>query len=184
VGVPYVGNYKEIFSSEMTEFGGDGSVNPHVRASKRSTCDGRRNSLIISLAPLSMSIFKLTKEEAVPYEGKKEESKISGAKGKTAAGKSKVTSAKSKTASTKVVTTKATSKSSTVGSKTSAKSSAGKKQTATKIQAAGKKTAAAKSSTAKKPTVAKGSTAKKVASAKSSEKAVPKKTTTGKNSKN
>lgn len=168
VGVPCVGNYKEIFSSEMTEFGGDGSVNPHVRASKRSTCDGRRNSLVISLAPLSMSIFKLTKEEAVPYEEKKEESKISGAKGKTAAGKSKVTSAKSKTASTKVVTTKATSKSSTVGSKTSAKSSEVKKQAATKTQVATKKPAAAKSSTAKKPTAAKSSITKKPTAAKSS----------------
>ena len=65
VGVPVAGNYKEIFSSEKLEFGGDGSVNQNVRASKRSACDGRKNSIVISLAPLSMSIFKLTKEEAV-----------------------------------------------------------------------------------------------------------------------
>ena len=185
VGVPYVGNYKEIFSSEKLEFGGDGSVNPYVRASKRSTCDGRRNSLVISLAPLSMSIFKLTKEEAVPYEEEKEESKSSGAKGKTAASKSKTTSAKRMTVSEKADTAKTASKSKKASSKTSAKSSTEKKPTATKTQATGKKQAATKTQAAtKKPAVAKRSTTKKTTEAKSSAKAVPKKTTTGKNSKN
>lgn len=64
VGVPYAGNYKEIFCSDYEKFGGDGSYNNKVRASKRSACDGRKNSLTIGLAPLSMSVFKLTKEPA------------------------------------------------------------------------------------------------------------------------
>ena len=64
VGVPYAGTYKEIFCSDVEKFGGDGSKNSSVRTSKRSACDGRKNSITIGLAPLSMSIFKLTKDVA------------------------------------------------------------------------------------------------------------------------
>ena len=60
VGVPYAGSYKEIFCSDMEQFGGDGSKNTVVRKSKRSACDDCKNSITIGLAPLSMSIFKLT----------------------------------------------------------------------------------------------------------------------------
>ncbi|MCR5702328.1 MAG: 1,4-alpha-glucan branching protein GlgB [Lachnospiraceae bacterium] len=117
VGVPHVGNYKEIFSSELTKFGGDGSVNPHVRASRRSMCDGRRNSIFINLAPLSMSIFKLTDEEAVPYEEPKKEKK---APVKKTVAKKTATKKTTKTAN-KTVTKK------TVAKKTVAKKSATKK---------------------------------------------------------
>ena len=61
VGVPYAGNYKEIFCSDNEKFGGDGSKNAVERVSKRSAADGRANSISIGLAPLSMSIFKLGK---------------------------------------------------------------------------------------------------------------------------
>ena len=60
VGVPYAGSYKEIFCSDNEKFGGDGSKNNTVRASKKSACDGRSYSITIGLAPLSMSIFKLS----------------------------------------------------------------------------------------------------------------------------
>ena len=65
VGVPYSGNYKEVFCSDLEDYGGDGSLNKMIRASKRSSCDDRKNSITIGLAPLSMSIFKLTNEEPV-----------------------------------------------------------------------------------------------------------------------
>ena len=94
IGVPHEGNYKEVFSSELVEFGGDGSVNPHVRASRRSTCDGRRNSLLISLAPLSMSIFKLTDEEAVPYESGKKEKRQTAKRAKSSTVKKEKTTSK------------------------------------------------------------------------------------------
>lgn len=61
VGVPYAGTYKEIFCSDNEKFGGDGSKNTAAKVSKRSSCDGRANSITIALAPLSMSIFKLSK---------------------------------------------------------------------------------------------------------------------------
>ncbi|MCM1157122.1 MAG: 1,4-alpha-glucan branching protein GlgB [Bacteroidales bacterium] len=61
VGVPFAGTFKEIFCSDMEKFGGDGSKNPGVRVSRKSACDGRSNSITIGLAPLSMSIFKMTK---------------------------------------------------------------------------------------------------------------------------
>lgn len=59
VGVPHPGNYKEVFCSDYEQFGGDGSKNTTLKKSKRAACDGRNNSIVISLAPLSMSIFKL-----------------------------------------------------------------------------------------------------------------------------
>ena len=71
VGVPFAGNYKEIFCSDYEQFGGDGSRNQVIRAGKRSACDGRAYSITIGLAPLSMSIFKLTDEEPPVEETKR-----------------------------------------------------------------------------------------------------------------
>ncbi len=59
VGVPCPGNYKEVFCSDYEQFGGDGSKNTTLKKSKKAACDGRNHSIVVSLAPLSMSIFKL-----------------------------------------------------------------------------------------------------------------------------
>lgn len=71
VGVPFAGSFKEIFCSDIERFGGDGSRNTAIRTSRRSACDGRSNSITIGLAPLSMSIFKLTKSGADSMSRKK-----------------------------------------------------------------------------------------------------------------
>ena len=57
IGVPFEGKYKEIFNTDSTKFGGRGLVNPRVKASKKSECDGRENSIRINVAPLSVSVF-------------------------------------------------------------------------------------------------------------------------------
>lgn len=101
VGVPYAGNYKEVFCSDLEAFGGDGSKNRLVRSSKRSACDERSNSITIGLAPLSMSIFKLTREEVAQKEEKT----------KKASTTKKVSKKDTTKTSTKKSTTKKTSKS-------------------------------------------------------------------------
>ncbi|MDD5999874.1 MAG: alpha amylase C-terminal domain-containing protein, partial [Lachnospiraceae bacterium] len=99
VGVPYAGAYKEIFCSDIEKFGGDGSKNLSVRTSKRSACDGRSNSITIGLAPLSMSIFKLTKDAPVK--------KTTAAKTKKAGTVSRKTAAAKKTSVSSEKTVKA-----------------------------------------------------------------------------
>lgn len=58
IGVPFEGMYKEIFSTDDEEFGGFGIVNSRIKASKKSECDAREDSIRIKIAPLSVSVFK------------------------------------------------------------------------------------------------------------------------------
>ena len=83
IGVPAAGSYKEIFCSDYKQFGGDGSKNVKSIVSKRSACDNRKNSITISLAPLSMSIFKLEKTAVGKESAKQESTKRVRAKKKT-----------------------------------------------------------------------------------------------------
>lgn len=62
IGVPYKGTYKEIFNSDKKEFGGSGFRNIRAKESKKEECDGRTESIKITVPPLGISIFK--------YEGK------------------------------------------------------------------------------------------------------------------
>ena len=63
MGVPYPGKYKEIFNSNAKEFGGTGTGNPRVKTSKKEEWDERKNSIVITVAPLSVQIFSYTKTE-------------------------------------------------------------------------------------------------------------------------
>ncbi len=58
VGVPFAGEYKEIFQSEEERFGGSGIGNKHTKVARKDSCDEREYSLRLKLAPLSVSIFQ------------------------------------------------------------------------------------------------------------------------------
>ena len=60
IGVPFSGKYKEIFSSDDEAFGGRGHNNPRVKRSKADECDGRENSIRITVPALSVSVFSCT----------------------------------------------------------------------------------------------------------------------------
>lgn len=59
IGVPFAGKYKEIFNTDSVSFGGEGVVNPRVKASKKEPADGYDNSIKIKIAPMSVSVFRL-----------------------------------------------------------------------------------------------------------------------------
>lgn len=56
IGIPE-GKYKEIFNSDMAAFGGDDNYNPRVKKSIKAECDAREDSIKITIAPLSVSVF-------------------------------------------------------------------------------------------------------------------------------
>lgn len=61
IGVPYEGKYKEVFNTDYEKYGGSGSVNKRVKASKPKTCNGRKDMITVKLAPLSVSVFNCIK---------------------------------------------------------------------------------------------------------------------------
>ena len=135
IGVPYPGKYKEIFNSDSKEFGGSGVGNPRLKQSKKSECDDRADSILITVPPMSITVFSYTKAAAGRAVNKKTATK------KTA--EKKVTekkTAEKKTAEKKVAAVKETEK------KTAEKKSSEK---VTSIKAASEKKAAAKKTTAK-----------------------------------
>jgi 1,4-alpha-glucan branching enzyme len=63
VGVPFAGEYKEIFNTDQKIYGGGGCVNLGVKQSKPTPADVRPNSINLKIAPLSAAIFLGTPEE-------------------------------------------------------------------------------------------------------------------------
>ena len=62
LGVPFAGKYKEILNSDSEEFGGSGCTNPRVKTSKKEEWNERPDSIVINVAPMSVSIFTCTPE--------------------------------------------------------------------------------------------------------------------------
>lgn len=75
MGVPYAGEYREIFNSDDESFGGTGVKNSGVQKAKKEEKDERPYSIEIQVAPLSVQIFsvkecgeKMVKESKVRRE--------------------------------------------------------------------------------------------------------------------
>ena len=75
VGVPFKGKYKEIFNSDAVAYGGAGNVNPRLKQSKLSECDGKDESIRITVPPLGISIFSCTHLKEAKRSGKPAEEK-------------------------------------------------------------------------------------------------------------
>ncbi len=60
VGVPFYGKYKEIFSSDAKEFGGEGRLNSRAKTSKKIEWDEMEDSIEIHIPPMSVSIYFCT----------------------------------------------------------------------------------------------------------------------------
>lgn len=60
IGVPYAGKCREIFNSDALQFDGEGNVNPDIIRSVESECDGRDNSVRITLPPMGIAVFRCT----------------------------------------------------------------------------------------------------------------------------
>ncbi|WP_455715106.1 1,4-alpha-glucan branching protein GlgB [Anaerosporobacter sp.] len=77
VGVPFKGKYKETFNSDKEVFGGKGYVNPRLKYSKEDECDGRENSIKITVPPLGISVFTCTPVVEVKADKKTEKTSTS-----------------------------------------------------------------------------------------------------------
>ena len=62
--VPFAGEYKEILNSDSTTYGGGGRINPKAKLSKPVPHDGKDNSIVMKLPPLSCVVFQCTPEAA------------------------------------------------------------------------------------------------------------------------
>ena len=73
LGVPYKGKYKETFNSDNTIYGGQGNVNLRAKQSNPEQCDGREQSIRVTIPPLGIAVFQCTKarQEKKEKEGKK-----------------------------------------------------------------------------------------------------------------
>lgn len=66
IGVPHMGKYKEIFNSNDVKYGGDGKVNKRVIASKKDECDGRENSIKLTVPAMGVSVLRYTEADTEP----------------------------------------------------------------------------------------------------------------------
>lgn len=76
IGVPYAGKCREIFNSDSARFGGAGNINPDIIRSTESECDGRDNSVRITLPPMGIAVFRCTpytENELIEIENAKKE---------------------------------------------------------------------------------------------------------------
>ena len=64
IGVPVAGSYVEVFNSDSERYGGSGKINGEVIESSEDAWNARKNSLLISLPPLGVTVLRLDKKQA------------------------------------------------------------------------------------------------------------------------
>ena len=52
IGVPYAGEYVEIFNSDRIEFGGSGQINPEPLMAEKVPCHGEKYSVRVTVPPI------------------------------------------------------------------------------------------------------------------------------------
>ena len=52
IGVPYPGEYQEIFNSDRAEFGGSGKINPNPLRAEKIPCHGEKYSVKVTVPPI------------------------------------------------------------------------------------------------------------------------------------
>ena len=63
IGVPAAGKYKEISNSDAEVYGGSGIGNKRVIPSKKEECDGRENSITLTVPPMSVIVLRYTEAD-------------------------------------------------------------------------------------------------------------------------
>ena len=72
IGVPAAGKYKEIFNSDSAVYGGNDSVNKRVITSKKEECDGREDSISLTIPAMGVVVMKYSEAEVKKAPSKKE----------------------------------------------------------------------------------------------------------------
>jgi 1,4-alpha-glucan branching enzyme len=62
IGVPYRGQWKEVFNSDESKYGGSGVLNQGMLATSPVKYHSRDYSISLTLPPLAITVFKLEKE--------------------------------------------------------------------------------------------------------------------------
>jgi 1,4-alpha-glucan branching enzyme len=62
IGVPYRGQWKEVFSSDRSQYAGSNVLNEGILATSPVKFHGQNNSISLTLPPLGLTILKLGKE--------------------------------------------------------------------------------------------------------------------------
>lgn len=62
LGLPFAGTIEEIFNSNAQQYGGEGTGNPGNRSVEKIEAQGKEHSIMLDIAPLSVSIFRITRE--------------------------------------------------------------------------------------------------------------------------
>ncbi len=132
IGVPFEGRYKEIFNSDSEEFGGSDVRNKRAKLSKKSECDGRENSIEITVPPMGIAVFACTPEKIPVKKGKAGKAEKKAVKAEKPVAEQETVKVKNAATEQKVLKAEKSSKTAGTAAKQEAKATAKKPSTAKK----------------------------------------------------